>query len=166
MDRVGIDALFAVLYTRHRDELVRLSAFLMADSSTAEDVVQEAYISCFRARHRLRDPDVALAYLRRAVVNTARSAVRRRLVAIRHAPRAMPDGDSAETAAYAIWERDAVVKALKALAPRQREAVVLRYYGDLTEAETAQLMRCSVGSVKAYTSRGLTALGAKLENLT
>src|SRR5512143_1312879 len=107
-------------------------------------------------------PGKALAYLRQTVVNLARSTLRRRLVAIKHAPKPMPHAASAEEGAYALVERAAVVRALRELPRRQREAIVLRYYGDLTEADAAVVMGCGVGSVKAYTSRGLTALADKL----
>jgi RNA polymerase sigma-70 factor (sigma-E family) len=160
-----VDDVFAELYANRRVELVRLAALLLRDPATAEDVVQEAYIRCYQARGKLRDPDSALAYLRRAVVNTARSAVRRRLVAWRNAPLAMPAGASAEQLAWQRAERDAVVAALRALPPRQREAVVLRYYGDLSEIDTARAMGCSTGSVKAHTSRGLSRLAGLLEGL-
>jgi RNA polymerase sigma factor (sigma-70 family) len=77
----------------------------------------------------------------------------------------MPDAASAEEGAYSLVERAAVVQALRELPRRQREAVVLRYYADMSEAAAAAVMGCSVGSVKAYTSRGLSALSTKLEGL-
>ena len=93
------------------------------------------------------------------------SSLRHRLVARKHAPRPMPDAPSAEEGAYAQVERAAVVQALRRLPRRQREAVVLRYYGDLTEAAAAAVMGVSTGAVKSYTSRGLAALAADLEDL-
>ena len=106
--------------------------------------MQDAYLKVHAAllgpTPRLRDEDRALAYLRQTVVNLARSSLRRRLVARKHAPRPMPDAPSAEEGAYAEVERAAVVKALRDLPRRQREAVVLRYYGDLSEAAAAGVM--------------------------
>jgi RNA polymerase sigma-70 factor (sigma-E family) len=158
------DALTA-LYSEHYRSLVRLAALLLDDVGQCEEVVQDAYIRVHAAWGRLADRDKALAYLRQTVVNLARSTLRRRLVALKHAPKPMPDAASAEEGAYARVERAAVVAALRELPRRQREAVVLRYYADLSEADAASVMGCSVGSVKAYTSRGLAALGTKLEGL-
>jgi RNA polymerase sigma factor (sigma-70 family) len=90
--------------------------------------------------------------------------VRRRLVAMRHRPAPWPDAPSAEESAYDAFERAAVVIALRRLPRRQREAVTLRYFSELSEAETAAVMGCAVGSVKAYTSRGLVALGVAMED--
>ncbi len=156
---------FETLLAEHWHGLVRLATLLLRDAGQAEDVVQEALIACLAGRARLREPDAALAYLRRAVVNTARSALRRRRVAWLHRPAAAPDQPGADEGALAAVERDAVVRALKQLAPRQREAVVLRFYADATERQAATAMGVSVGSVKAYTSRGLAALRQILGDL-
>lgn len=157
------------LYVTEYQRLLRLAALLVDDLGSCEEIVQDAYLKVHAAllgpTPRLRDEDRALAYLRQTVVNLARSSLRRRLVARKHAPRAMPDAPSAEEGAYAQVERAAVVKALRDLPRRQREAVVLRYYGDLSEAAAAGVMGVSVGSVKAYTSRGLAALAEALEEL-
>lgn len=159
------DAALTALYAEHYRALVRLAALLLDDVGACEEVVQEAYIRVHGAWGRLQDRDKALAYLRQTVVNLARSTLRRRLVAIKHAPKPMPHAASAEEGAYALVERAAVVRALRELPRRQREAIVLRYYGDLSEADTAVVMGCGVGSVKAYTSRGLAALADKLTGL-
>jgi len=157
------------LYVAEYGRLLRLAALLVDDLGSCEEIVQDAYLKVHAAllgpTPRLRDEERALAYLRQTVVNLARSALRRRLVARKHAPRPMPDAPSAEEGAYAQVERAAVVKALRDLPRRQREAVVLRYYGDLTEAAAADVMGVSVGAVKAYTSRGLAALAEALEEL-
>jgi RNA polymerase sigma-70 factor (sigma-E family) len=157
--------LLTALYAQHYRSLIRLAALLLDEVAACEDVVQEAYIRVHNARSRLRDQDKALAYLRQTVVNLSRSTLRRRIVAARHAPHPMPDAASAEHDAYALVERDAVVAALRQLPRRQREAVVLRYYADASEAQAASVMGVSVGAVKSYTSRGLTGLGALLEDL-
>ena len=104
-----------------------------------------------------------LAYLRQAVVNLARSELRRRLVRLRHAPRPMPDAASAEEGAYAAISRQEVIRALRRIPARQREAVVLRYWADLPEAEIAELMGVSTGAIKGYISRAMTRLGPLLE---
>src|ERR1700712_4768701 len=162
---VSDDDLLTALYALHYRSLIRLAALLLDEPAACEDVVQEAYIRVHSARSRLRDQDKALAYLRQTVVNLPRSTLRRRLVAARHAPPPMPDAASAEHDAYALVERDAVVVALRSLPRRQREAVVLRYYADATEAHAAAVMGISVGAVKSYTSRGLAGLGVLLEDL-
>jgi RNA polymerase sigma-70 factor (sigma-E family) len=163
------EALLTELYIAHYASLLRLAALLVDDVGSCEEILQDAYLKVHAAltgpRPKLRDQDKALAYLRQTVVNLARSSLRHRLVARKHAPRPMPDAPSAEEGAYAQVERAAVVQALRRLPRRQREAVVLRYYGDLTEAAAAAVMGVSTGAVKSYTSRGLAALAADLEDL-
>lgn len=147
----------AVLFRDQYSSLLRLGIMLLGQRAAAEDVVQEAFIRVDSVLRR-RGGDVGLAYVRQAVVNLSRSSLRRRLVALRHAPRPAPDAPGADEGAIAALERDELLAALRELPRRQREAVVLRHCCDLSEADTAQLMGCSVGSVKSYTSRGLVAL--------
>ncbi len=151
------------LYTAHYRGLVRLAAHLTGDRDNAEEVVQDAYVAVAGSWRGLREPAKAEAYLRTAVVNGSRSRLRRRQVAARHRPEPMPDMASAEAGALVHVQRDLVLQALHALPRRQREAVVLRYYADLTEAQTAEAMGCGVGSVKSYTSRAMQALRPLLE---
>ncbi len=156
------DALTA-LYTAHYRGLVRLAAHLTGDRDTAEEVVQDAYVTVLGSWRGLRDPGKGEAYLRTAVVNASRSRLRRRQVAARHRPEPLRDMASAEVGALEHVQRDLVLTALQSLPRRQREAVVLRYYADLTEAQTADAMGCGVGSVKSYTSRAMKALRPLLE---
>lgn len=158
------EELLTELYTRHYRELVRLAAFLTGDRDTAEEVVQDAYVKVHGSWRGLREPDKADAYLRTAVVNASRSRMRRRQVAAKHRPEPLPDMASAESFALQTTRREAVLAALRQLPRRQREAVTLRYYGDLTEAQTATAMGCSVGSVKSHTSRAMAALRPLLED--
>ena len=160
----GLDD-FAALYVGHYEQLLRLAVLLVGDMAAAEDVVQEAFIRVHRTieSRSLCNP---LAYLRQSVVNLARSELRRRLVRLRHAPRPMPDAASAEEGAYAAISRQEVIIALRRIPARQREAVVLRYWADLPEAEIAGLMGVSVGAVKSYISRGLSRLGLLLEGVS
>ena len=146
------------IYREHYGQLVRLALLLVHDLSTAEEVVQEAFIAMHRAEKRLRDPEKALAYLRQTVVNRSRSELRHRKVVDLHAPKPAPDEPSAEYAALTLMERSAVVAALSRLPDRQREAVVLRYYGDLSEADIARAMGISRGAVKSHTARAIAAL--------
>jgi RNA polymerase sigma-70 factor (sigma-E family) len=163
--RTDADEALAALYLRHYPSLVRLAALLLDDRGLSEEVAQDAYIKMHGAWHRLDDPDRALAYLRQTVVNLARSRMRRRLVAIKHAPKPMPDAPSAEYGALAGVERAEVIRGLRSLPPRQREAIVLRYYGDLSETEIASAMGCSNGAVKSHIHRGMAALAKSLEAL-
>ena len=152
------------LYTAHYRSLVRLAAFLTGDRDNAEEVVQDAYVTVLGSWRGIREPQKAEAYLRAAVVNGSRSRLRRRQVAARHRPEPPPDVASAESSAMRTVQREAVLQALHKLPPRQREAVVLRYYGDLSEAQTAAAMGCSAGAVKSHTSRAMAALRPLLED--
>jgi RNA polymerase sigma-70 factor (sigma-E family) len=166
MSEVTWDADQAVtrLFAAHYRPLVRLAALLLRDGATAEEVVQDAYVGLHGRWGRLRDPDRALSYLRTAVVNRCRSAMRHRGVAQRYAERYRPppDAPSAEAGALGALEHAAVIRALDGLPGRQREALVLRYYLDLSESEIADTMGISRGAVKSHTSRGMSALRATL----
>ena len=151
------------LYSEHYRALVRLAAMLVRDTQTAEEVVQDAFVAMHGGWQRLRDNDKALAYLRQAVVNRSRSVLRHRTVIDKNMQKAPPDMPSAEHGALVLLERHAVIAALRALPERQREAIVLRYYADLSEAEIAASMGISRGAVKSHTFRGMTALRAALE---
>lgn len=159
---VSDDDALAALYLRHFSSLVRLAALLLDDLSACEDIAQEAYVRVAQSRRRLRDPDAALAYLRTTVINLSRSALRRRLVAARHGFQVSRPNTTGD-ATYQVVERDAMTHAIRRLPRRSREAIALRYYADLTEAQTAEQMGISVGAVKSYTSRGLAALAEELK---
>jgi RNA polymerase sigma-70 factor (sigma-E family) len=151
------------LYSLQYKSLVRLAAMLVRDTSTAEEVVQDAFIAMHDGWHRLKDAEKALAYLRQAVVNKSRSVLRHRMVVEKNAPKPAPDMPSAEHGAMALLERSAVIAALRDLPERQREALVLRYYLDLSEEEIARTMGISRGTVKSATSRALAAVGRLLK---
>jgi RNA polymerase sigma-70 factor (sigma-E family) len=151
------------LYSEHYRALVRLAALLVRDTPTAEEVVQDSFVAMHGGWQRLRDTEKALAYLRQAVVNRSRSVLRHRTVVDKNMQKAPPDMPSAEHGALVLLERSAVVAALRGLPDRQREALVLRYYADLSEAEIATAMGISRGAVKSHTARGMTALRAALE---
>ena len=148
------------LYAAHWRALVRLSVLLVRDRGVAEEVVQDAFVAVHARWSRLRDPDLGLAYLRQAVVNRSRSALRHRSVVERHAatlrvvdsPDTTPDSD----------RREAVLDAMRALPQRQREVLALRYYLDLSEAEIADALGISRGAVKSHASRGSAALRTRL----
>ncbi|GAA0253386.1 SigE family RNA polymerase sigma factor [Actinomadura nitritigenes] len=160
------DQAVTALYSANYRSLVRLAAMLVRDSGTAEEVVQDAFVAMHGGWRRLRDPDKALSYLRQSVVNRSRSVLRHRAVVEKYAPKGLPDAPSAEAGAIGELERSAVIDALSRLPARQREALVLRYYADLSEAEIANAMGISRGAVKSHTARGMTALRNVLEQFS
>jgi RNA polymerase sigma-70 factor (sigma-E family) len=146
------------LYRQHRLRFVRLAILLVDDPATAEDVVQEAFAGLHRNWGGLRDTAAALAYLRAAVVNGSRSVLRRRKTARAYTPPHTVTARSAESLAMLTAEHQAVVNALATLPDRQREVLVLRYYGGLSEAEIAEAAGISRGTVKSTASRAIDAL--------
>jgi len=158
------DEAVTALYAAHYRSLVRLAALLVRDTATAEEVVQDSFVAMHRRWRLLRENEKALAYLRRSVVNRSRSVLRHRAVVERNAPKPAPDMPSAEHGAIVLLERSAVVAALRTLSPRQREAVVLRYYGDMSEAQVAAVMAISPGAVKTHTARAMAVLRSVLED--
>ncbi|MFG2607653.1 SigE family RNA polymerase sigma factor [Streptomyces sp. NPDC048514] len=150
-------------YRAHYRSLLGLAALLLDDTASCEDVVQEAFIRVHSARKRVRDPEKTLAYLRQTVVNLSRSTLRRRILGLKLLSKPMPDMASAEEGAYDRLERRDLIQAMKGLQRRQREVLVLRYFADMTEAQVAESLGISLGSVKAYGSRGIAALRVAME---
>lgn len=144
------------LYEDHALALIRLAYIMLGDRHAAEDVVHDAFSGLYRAWHRLPSSANLPGYLRVSVVNGCRSVHRR---ARRVPVLAEPDAASAESVVLAGEEQRATVAALKRLPPRQREAIVLRFYAGLPAQEVAEAMGVSRGTVKSNTSRGLAALG-------
>ncbi|MDR7251082.1 RNA polymerase sigma-70 factor (sigma-E family) [Nocardioides sp. BE266] len=157
---VGADADIAVeqLYAAHWRQLVRLSALLVHDQAAAEDVVQDAFVAMHGKWSRLRDPDKALAYLRQAVVNRSRSALRHRAVVERHVRASAPGEGTVDGPSVGGARRDAVRDALRQLSERQREVLVLQHYLDWSEAQIADALGISRGATKAHAHRGRAAL--------
>jgi len=125
--------------------------------------VQDAFVNVWRRPPDLREEDRLPAYLRSAVLNGARSAVRRRGVERRHL-RAVASPTEAPEARLAADDHR-VLAALRSLPTRQREVLALRYYLDLSEAEIADTLGISPGAVKTHASRGLATLAQQLEDL-
>jgi RNA polymerase sigma-70 factor (sigma-E family) len=160
------DDIVTEIYSGHYNQLVRLALLLVHDVQTAEEVVQDAFEAMHLAWRRLRDSEKALSYLRQTVVNRSRSVLRHRKVVDMHAPKPAPDEPSAEHAALTLLERSAVAAALRMLPQRQREAIVLRYYADFSEADIANAMGISRGAVKSHTARAMASLKSILEQET
>jgi len=160
------EAAMTHLFDAHHTELLRLAVLLGADGD-AEDVVAEAYCELHRRWDRLRDQGAALPYLRSVVCNLARMRLRHLQVVRRHVEREggrwETDVRSAEAEVVLREDQSEVVAALHTLPARQRQALVLRYWLDLREAEVAAAMGISCGAVKAHTSRGMAALTRALE---
>lgn len=150
-------------YQAHYRSLLGLAALLLDDTASCEDVVQEAFIRVHAARKRVREPEKTLAYLRQTVVNLSRSTLRRRILGLKLLSKPMPDMASAEESAYEQLERDQLIRSMRGLQRRQREVLVLRYFADMTEAQVAEALGISIGSVKAYGSRGIAALRVAME---
>jgi RNA polymerase sigma-70 factor (sigma-E family) len=134
---------------------------MVGDAHLAQDLVQEALTKTYVAWPRLRDPRNAESYCRKAITTTAITWFRRKGWHAERPSQTLPDaGHPGHDTAVA--ERDRLWRALQELPPRQRAALVLRYFEDLTEAQTADAMGCAVGTVKSQVSAALTKLRARL----
>lgn len=159
------EAEFARFVSQHSDGLHRTAYLLTGRRDQAEDVVQTALTRLYLAWDRRAEWGDPLAYARRIVSNVVLSSARRRWWGERPPERLPERGDPAADSAAAVAGRDALRRALLTLPVRQRTALVLRHYADLSEADTAAAMDCAVGTVKSLTSRGLAALRLYLEEV-
>lgn len=150
------------LYDAHMPAAVRFAYLVSGDAELAQDLAHDAFLRVASRLGALRSPDAFRAYLRSAILNGYRSHRRSRqrerarleLASAGAAPAAsLPDVDTA----------DEIGRALAALSPRRRAAIVLRYYEDMTERQTAEVLGCSVSAVKALVGRGLRQLRTTLE---
>ncbi len=156
MDRLSRHEALALLHECHYADLVRLAFALTGDWGLAEDLVQEAFVRVWRGWGNIRDQQSAPAYLRTTVVNLARRSLRHRLQE-RRAWSGIGDPRSADPGS----DID-LLRALARLPARKRACVVLRYYQDLSEADTAAVLGVSVGTVKSQTAKALVRLQALL----
>lgn len=148
---------FVEYVTARQHALLRFAYLLTSNHHTAEDLVQTALAKTYLSWDRLRDRGAIDAYVRRIIVNENTSLWRR---AWRRNERTTDDVPDHGQYDHDITARDAMWRMVNTLPPRQRAAVVLRYYEDLSEADTAEVLGCSVGNVKSQTSRGIAALRA------
>jgi len=150
------------LYQAHAVGLIRLAIVMLGDRGAAEDVVQDAFLGLYRHWDRLTDPSGALPYVRSSVLNGCRTALRRRA---RGHPVTMyqaPSG-SAEAAVLSREERQEVMRAVRQLPHRQREALVLRFYLDLPDSEIAATLKITRGTVSSTVSRAVATLARQLQ---
>jgi len=159
----GRDAAVAALFEAHYVRLVALGRRMLADPAGAEDVVMDAYVGLYRRWDKVRRPEDAFFYLRASVVNGSRNRLRRLgLAASRLFTQLERDVPPADEESLRRLDHDAAVTALRSLSTRQRQVLVLRYYEELSEAEIASTLGCSVGSVKTHAARGLHALAERM----
>jgi RNA polymerase sigma-70 factor (sigma-E family) len=157
--RPGRDAALSRLFEAHHADTVRLAFYLTGSWPVAEDLAQEAFVRLWRRWGGLRDHHAALSYLRATVVNLSRSALRRRLLELRHQ---RPIGEGGYDSD--LVTRLEVARALAALPAGKRACVVLRHLVDLSVEETAAVLGISTGSVKSQTHKGLRLLEAALSD--
>jgi RNA polymerase sigma-70 factor (sigma-E family) len=151
------------LYIRHAPEGIRLAFLLTGDRALAEDLVQEAFARLVGRLRHLRDPGAFGAYLRRTIVNLATSHFRHRRVERAFLERS---AGPPELRTNPNEELDATMHdALMRLPVRQRAVMVLRFYEDLSDSQTAELLRCSPGTVRSLVSRGMKTLRSELEGV-
>jgi RNA polymerase sigma-70 factor (sigma-E family) len=147
---------FSDLVATRSAALLRTAYLVVGDHQLAQDLVQESLAKTYVAWPRLRDVTKAEAYARRTIVTTAISWRRRRSFHERPVleipEQAQPDRTDAFATQALLWAE------VRALPPRQRAALVLRYYEDLSESDTAELMGCAVGTVKSQVAAGLGRL--------
>ncbi len=162
---VDADALVRDLFSQEAASLVRLARLFCDDRNAAEDLVQEAFIRLHRSAHSIRDLGRAPAFLRSIVLNLARDHNRRGLMSLRHrSSEAVSDRTSGfEEHAVSAQADGAVLDAVRTLPDRQRACLILRYYLELTEVETAATLGISQSSVKTHCRRGLATLSDQLE---
>ena len=148
------------LYVRHADGAARLAYLLTGDTALAEDLMQDAFVRLAGRLVHLRDPGAFDAYLRRTIVNLSRSYFRRKRLERAHLQRSkgelLTQGFASPERSFE--ERDQVWSALRHVTPRQRAALVLRFYEDMSERQVAEALNCRPGTVKSLVSRGLETL--------
>jgi RNA polymerase sigma-70 factor (sigma-E family) len=149
------------IYVRNAAGALRLAYFLTGDRELAEDLTQEAFVRVAGRFRHLREPDDLPAYLRRTIVNLFTSHLRRKRLErnwLRN-----QQAQQATSTQDDIAIRDDLWQAMTLLPERQRAALVLRYYEDLSEGEAAQIMRCSVGALNQLVVRAKNALRQEMQ---
>ena len=148
----------AGLYLQHAPAAFRVAYLLTGDASLAEDLVQDAFVRLIGRFGDLRRPEAFPAYLRRTVVNLSYGTFRRRRVERAYLRRERGLASISAGGLPDLEARDELWTQLQQVAPRQRAALVLRYYEDLSEQQTAEVMGCSTRTVKSLVTRGIQAM--------
>jgi len=155
--------LLSGLYLAHAPDGIRMAFLLTGDRALAEDLVQEAFARLIGRLRHLREPNAFGAYLRRTIVNLATSHFRHRQVERVYVERLAA---APPTVANPNDELDETMhRILLGLPPRQRAAIVLRFYEDLSDVQTAEILRCSNGTVRSLVSRAMKTLRDELEGM-
>ncbi len=149
------------LYVRNAPGALRLAYFLTGNRELAEDLMQEAFVRVAGRFRHLRMPDAFDAYLRRTIVNLFTSQLRRakleRAYVARHGAHPVVGNELGDPAA-----RDELWRVLHTLPERQRAAIVLRFYEDLSEHQSAEILGCSTGALNQLVVRGMAALRTQI----
>jgi RNA polymerase sigma-70 factor (sigma-E family) len=148
----------AELYARHSGPAFRIAYLLTGNADEAEDLVQDAFVKLMGRFADLRSPESFDAYLRRTLVNLSYGSFRRRRVERAYLARTRALTTVSADGIPDVEARDVLWSQLLNIAPRQRAALVLRYYDDLTEQQAAEVLGCSVRTVKSLVSRGMQAM--------
>ncbi|XVQ11992.1 SigE family RNA polymerase sigma factor [Spirillospora sp. CA-255316] len=156
------DTSFAEFVTARGTALLRTAALLCGAHQDAEDILQTALEKAYRHWGRLDPESDPEPYVRRILVNLVISRSRRWKV-LREINMARPPEMPTSSATHTVELRGALMEELRKLGPRQRAVLVLRFWEDLSEAETARVLGCSVGTVKSQASRGLARLRERLD---
>jgi RNA polymerase sigma-70 factor (sigma-E family) len=151
------------LYGEHSASAFRLAYLLTGDAELAEDLVQEAFVKLIGRFSHLRNPGSFDAYLRRTIVTLSYGVFRRRRVERAHLARASEMVTRATEGLPDVEGRDELWTQLQRIPPRQRAALVLRYYDDLSEQKTADVLGCSIRTVKSLVTRGMQAMRSQQE---
>lgn len=154
--RTGKRGRLEELYRVQVAPLQRLAFLLTGDHHLSEDITQQAFVRFYRRFFDLRDQAAAPAYLRRTVVNLARSHHRRGRVERGHLEAHAPHSETSHD--RSVEDHDLMVRTLEALPYRQRAAIVLRFYEDLTERQAADVLGCSAAAMKSLTARAMQSL--------
>jgi RNA polymerase sigma-70 factor (sigma-E family) len=150
-------ASFAMVFEEYHHRALRFAGLLYGDRTRAEDAVSEAFARIWR-RYQRGDVEAMWPYLRTALSNGFRTGLRRRVLERREEERQAHRPITVSNREGRLDDRAVLLAALQQLPERQRAAVVLRYFEDLSEADTAAILGCSIGTVKASVSRGLSRL--------
>lgn len=157
-------AWMAELYSAHAPGAFRRAYLLTGDRDAAADIVQDAFVRMFARFRDLREPTAFEAYLRRTVINLANDRFRKLRSERARDAREGSLRRNHVTGIPDVEARDLIGQALRTLPYRQQAAIVLRYYEDLSEHETAEVLGCSVRAVKALVTRGMSTLRDRLRS--